>query len=92
MMQGQQWGVHVLEGAWAWLLAAVYIAGTVISGHPPFISIANVSCACVVVMLLALRSMLLGHLMPAPPPLGKLNPLKLPPPPPAPPKTLRTLD
>ena len=70
MMQGQQWGVHVLEGAWAWLLAAVYIAGTVISGHPPFISIANVSCACVVVMLLALRSMLLGHLMPAPPPLG----------------------
>ena len=51
-MQGQQWGVHVLEGAWAWLLAAIYIAATVISGHPPFISIANVSCAYVVVMLL----------------------------------------
>lgn len=54
MMQGRQWGVHVLEGAWAWLLAAIYIAATVISGHPPFISIAHVSCAFVVVMLRAL--------------------------------------
>ncbi|KAL0022982.1 hypothetical protein WJX79_001567 [Trebouxia sp. C0005] len=38
--QGRWWALHVLE-AWAWLLAAVYIAATVISTHPPFISIAN---------------------------------------------------
>ncbi|KAA6424459.1 MAG: hypothetical protein FRX49_05671 [Trebouxia sp. A1-2] len=37
---GRWWALHVLE-AWAWLLAAVYIAATVISTHPPFISIAN---------------------------------------------------
>ena len=42
-MQGRWWALHVLEAPWAWLLAAVYIAATVISTHPPFISIANVS-------------------------------------------------
>ncbi|KAL0052460.1 hypothetical protein WJX82_002586 [Trebouxia sp. C0006] len=39
--QGRWWALHVLEAPWAWLLAAVYIAATVISTHPPFISIAN---------------------------------------------------
>ncbi|KAL0031273.1 hypothetical protein WJX77_012514 [Trebouxia sp. C0004] len=41
--QGRWWALHVLEAPWAWLLAAVYIAATVISTHPPFISIANAS-------------------------------------------------
>ncbi len=43
VMQGRWWALHVSEAPWAWLLAAVYIAATVISTHPPFISIANVS-------------------------------------------------
>ena len=42
-LQGQRWGLHVVEAPWAWLLAATYIAATVISSHPPFISIAKVS-------------------------------------------------
>ena len=42
-VQGRQWGVHVLEAPWSWLLAAVYIAATVIVGHPPVRTIFAVS-------------------------------------------------
>ena len=42
-VQGRQWGVHVLEAPWAWLLAAVYIAATVTAGHPPVRAIFVVS-------------------------------------------------
>ena len=31
---GRRWALHILEGPWAWALAAAYIAGTVISGYP----------------------------------------------------------
>ena len=39
-MQGRQWALHILEGPWAWLLAAAYIIGTVIAGWPIFTAIA----------------------------------------------------
>ena len=42
-LQGRRWGLHVVEAPWAWLLAAIYIAATVISRHPPFIAIGKVS-------------------------------------------------
>ena len=42
-LQGRRWGLHVVEAPWAWLLAATYIAATVISRHPPFIAIGKVS-------------------------------------------------
>ena len=35
-VQGRKWAQHITEGVTAWLLAAVYILGTVISGFPAF--------------------------------------------------------
>jgi hypothetical protein len=37
--QGRRWGQHIVETPVAWLLSAVYIFGTVISGWPLFTAI-----------------------------------------------------
>jgi hypothetical protein len=38
---GRIWSWHILEGVIAWIMAAAYIAGTVISGYPLFFGIAR---------------------------------------------------
>ena len=35
LSQGDRWAQHVLEGPISWIMSAVYIAATVVSGYTP---------------------------------------------------------